>query len=1358
MTYVMRYLRALCFILISSFSVEIVWADTFADNFSSASYSNNDGSHNFSSNWVETNDSGGATSGDFRITGGELRLKDDRRYITRSMNLSAYTSVALSFDYREVGFDNNSDGVEIWLNDSDGGGWQRVSRLRGSSLNTGSYSLDISTYISSNTQIRFRTSNSLGNNDQFYIDNLLISAINPVMDHLAVSHDGVAVSCAEETVNVVAHSSGHGTFGSYTGTVTVTATNTGSGLNVGIWNLLSGSNSASFTDLGNGQAQYTFVAADNGDIALGFTYTNPSTVNFDVTDGVYSEPVADDAGLIITDPLAPAGNFRDEFSPSGQSYRDAFNNTSYSNNDGTLNWATNWIENEPPGGSGASSGDVRITSGRLELTGNNTSGGSFIKPSVERELNLSGATKATLRYSLQTTSVESNDESTVAISNDGGSTWTTLATYFDDVPSLRPFSVDITPYISSNTRIRFRIEDQSGSTCCYGPSDEILEIEDVEILVDGAYSYNNNDGTLIWAGDWQESDGDGAEQGEVSIFQDALYLFGDNSQVVTVSRALDLSAYSSATLTFDYDSIGNVDAADEVEVYAYTGMTGWSRVRTLSGNISGTASVDLSSYLSADAQIRFQVDDPSSGGGCCYDNVDELFKIDNVNVEVAAYESCVSSSVDHYEISHSSPGVTCEGSEVTINAHDASHGSFSVTSNTDITVTTSPVVDSIITSPITMLAGTSSASFYLNESDVLANIDIDVTDGTASDLDDAGSEDAAFAFLDTAFRFYANTNNTDVTPIGTQISGKPSNIAPGDQSLTLRAVRTNTDTGACEAALQGTTAIELAYECNSPTTCTASDLLSFSGVTTETISRNNNAAVTKSYISVDMEFDLNGEAPFLFNYADAGEITLHARKSVAASTPEPAFELLGQSNSFVVKPFAFHFLVADEPSATSGAGSAYRKAGESFDVTLRTVIYESGDDANNNSDLANNALTPNFGDHSSIDLDLGFSLQAPTGTGTSTGSLQGWADQSVSFNNTANQGEYLFSGLTWSEVGIISMSVDHSDYLGSGQAIAGARPNIGRFYPDHFDVAVNSGRFDSSCGDFTYIGQNFTYDLVPSLTITAKNSIGVGGTTVNYTDTNFIKLDVGDITRVFPLTDTQTGADGLALMTAATTLSAGEILSLDGAGVMTYSFDAADLYRYTKNPNAEIGPFDSNLSVVINNFNDDDGAANGALIPAVTPLSPTGSTDNSNLYGRFVMRNAYGPETDDLAMEAYTEFLAATSGQYVLNSADNCTNLFSTITLDPEGSGTEKHDAVSVGSGTSDFNYNSSLNGGEAGFLFTLPGAGNDGEIDVSIELLTLPWLQYDWGSGSLQNPPSTTATFGQYRGHDRIIYWREVQ
>ena len=75
--------------------------------------------------------------------------------------------------------------------------------------------------------------------------------------------------------------------------------------------------------------------------------------------------------------------------------------------------------------------------------------------------------------------------------------------------------------------------------------------------------------------------------------------------------------------------------------------------------------------------------------------------------------------------------------------------------------------------------------------------------------------------------------------IGTQIGGKASNVAPGAQTLELQAVKTHDDTGACEAALTGTTVIDISFECEDPTSCATSPL-AFSGISLPT---NANAAV-----------------------------------------------------------------------------------------------------------------------------------------------------------------------------------------------------------------------------------------------------------------------------------------------------------------------------------------------------------------------------------------------------------------------------------------------------------------------------------------------------------------------------------
>ena len=48
------------------------------------------------------------------------------------------------------------------------------------------------------------------------------------------------------------------------------------------------------------------------------------------------------------------------------------------------------------------------------------------------------------------------------------------------------------------------------------------------------------------------------------------------------------------------------------------------------------------------------------------------------------------------------------------------------------------------------------------------------------------------------------------------------------------------------------------------------------------------------------------------------------------------------------------------------------------------------------------------------------------------------------------------------------------------------------------------------------------------------------------------------------------------------------------------------------------------------------------------------------------------------------------------------------------------------------------------------PGIGYEGSVDVELDVG--PWLEFDW-TGSGEEDPQGSATFGRYRGHDRIIF-----
>ena len=108
--------------------------DTFSDTFSSVSYSNNDGTQNFTSNWSESNDDGSSSSGNIRITGNELRFEDisiSSEQITRVADLNGATSATLSFDWQTSQLDGGATGENLSIQiSSDGSSFTTIGSLK----------------------------------------------------------------------------------------------------------------------------------------------------------------------------------------------------------------------------------------------------------------------------------------------------------------------------------------------------------------------------------------------------------------------------------------------------------------------------------------------------------------------------------------------------------------------------------------------------------------------------------------------------------------------------------------------------------------------------------------------------------------------------------------------------------------------------------------------------------------------------------------------------------------------------------------------------------------------------------------------------------------------------------------------------------------------------------------------------------------------------------------------------------------------------------------------------------------------------------------------------------------------------
>ncbi|MCG2787119.1 MAG: carboxypeptidase regulatory-like domain-containing protein [Anaerolineae bacterium] len=148
---------------------------------------------------------------------------------------------------------------------------------------------------------------------------------------------------------------------------------------------------------------------------------------------------------------------------------DNFESALYTNQNGTANWAGDWIETNDTGGAG--SGDVQITGGALRI--GNTVDGGF--ESIERSVNIPAANvEVTLSYSHTDANLEAGDTLVLEVYDGDTTIWTTLET-FDGNTANVVRAYNLTPYRSSDTRIRFR------TTAGFTGATEFFYADDVRI-------------------------------------------------------------------------------------------------------------------------------------------------------------------------------------------------------------------------------------------------------------------------------------------------------------------------------------------------------------------------------------------------------------------------------------------------------------------------------------------------------------------------------------------------------------------------------------------------------------------------------------------------------------------------------------------------------------------------------------------------------------------------------------------------------------------------------------------------------------------------------------------------------------
>lgn len=733
---------------------------------------------------------------------------------------------------------------------------------------------------------------------------------------------------------------------------------------------------------------------------------------------------------------------------------------------------------------------------------------------------------------------------------------------------------------------------------------------------------------------------------------------------------------------------------------------------------------------------------------------------------------CSAPVIDHYEITVTSPSLTCEGSPVEIAVHDAGHNPVVPSAGTTINISASLTSAEWAVDPATLppgnfvpgANGTASYTFAGTENSVTlylhqiteATVNVDLTDGAVSE---SPSEDPSINFVDTALVFDGDTTTGALEHISAQIAGKSS-------SVLLRAVQKNTSTGACEARLTGIQTIDFAFECETPSSCKQYNGARINGAG---ISGNDSGSAV-SYKSVSVDFGLNGTAAIDLAYSDAGQIKLHAEKTIAASGADPEITLTGESNLFVVSPAGF--CVAAPVGGACGAPyhscSGFKKAGEAFELKISAVTWEADGESNTGFCSGIHSVTPNFELSNAV---LSHDLKGPTVL--SGGTLGTLGVISTSFTS-ANNGEVTIANQTVSETGAFDFTLDLSAVSYLGEPLQSSTSEItGRFYPAYFSVTGNTPSVrngqdqdpspaDSwSCG-FTYQDQPFEYSISPQLTVVAKNSSGA--TTNNYD---------GDYWKLNDLQDQRSYIDNAFKgPTLTEDLTSANVIydkgtGYDGSAVLTIEGDYFNYQKTNFTPAADDAAFSSDMNLELKQGDLTD-ATDGVCFQNDAASSCRSFVFNNILgadirYGRAVMENAFGPEDTNLTLPLRVEYW--TGSQFAVNVADSCTGYSSAEAPPIVLSGytdnlnaAETEAQIAGVAGAEDTFSFGQYPGGRAIYL-TAPGIGNDGSVSILHQFDD--WLKYDWNEdGDISDTvdhPSATATFGRYRGHDRIIYWREV-
>ncbi|MGI2021539.1 DUF6701 domain-containing protein [Shewanella glacialipiscicola] len=741
--------------------------------------------------------------------------------------------------------------------------------------------------------------------------------------------------------------------------------------------------------------------------------------------------------------------------------------------------------------------------------------------------------------------------------------------------------------------------------------------------------------------------------------------------------------------------------------------------------ISGQDSVPADFYLSFTG---------STGGA------NNNHEIDNFKV-CAIKSKPIGLQVHHFEFAYSSSPLTCKAEPMQIKA--------CADGNTPCTPFTDPVSAQLSLNPATNGGWYQSGSSVSNVSFIngIASVDLRHNVTTPVKIGVSSSNPATVPGSNTLCRSGVGALSTAACTLSFADSGflidMPDKLANKAQNATISAVRKSNDNLECLPTFAGQTKrVDLWSQYISPVA---------TSMFTPTAVSVNSASISGSSLSPssqNLTFDASGKATIAVNYSDAGKVELNAKYTGVAGTPDEGLVMIG-SDPFVSFPVGLCVTPRDS-GALCPAGdvscAVYKKAGESFNLQIAAKAWVIDNDSN----YCDNPSTPNYVQSG---IALSSQLVAPNPGAQGVVGITSY-DQVAATNNLNTVVQSI------SEVGVFTFSAaPPASYLGSSlYSIPLAKSaNIGRFVPDRF--LVSEAFVSPACNSFSYMDQLFPM----SMTLSALNIAG------NITQNYFAPFSFATAKLVGENIN-----NGIDLQSRLSSLPIVSASWVKGEASLDNSY-RANFSRVTPNVLTNLyqdGPFEL-LDIGVQVL-DNDPHPNGINSYVASPdmdAATTGNCVNCTAkkittqklrHGRVVMDNTYGPETEILRMPTRAEYWNGSS--WVLNSDDSCTIVNASLAsqTDDINLGYNFEPDLVAGQSIERSGSMPKFQAGQFDLLWraiTTSGALYRGQVTAPLDVPS--WLEWYWNwndvTPTLLSDPRASAYFGRYRGHDRIIYWREV-